>query len=486
MTNMKYLLALLAALFISIPATAQNECPTGTYPTTWGRITDINGNQHQTACFDQNGSLTINAGNINSKLIVDGIKYKTIDAALSDCPQSGCFIAVKSGSVPCPTSTITVPIILEGNGAGGFSNPGTDTLYNSATILTNSSQTANCINIGLPAGNSLSGVTIKNLAIQGNNAVVGSTSGDGIKITGGGSATQIIHTLIDNVISHDNKGSGLTISDNVFLVNITNSQFTRNNSNGISITNTGLNGSPSQIRMLNSTLWLNTGDGLNINSTKAIDFSVALSTFANNANGVNIVAGSVNARFSSFSSSYESNTTAGILIKDGFGHSIIGNQFPGDSVQLFGIELDPPSGANFVQNQMVAIGNNFQSNVTNDIKLTANTHLAFIGPQAQNNYSYSDASAVGIRLDNDSLGALNFVAFGGMTLAKGFGNPKITLTPQIANIGSLTSCSSSLEGVNSVANNCNAACSVGGTCTAGGSTHCQVYCNGTTYIETGR
>ncbi|MDE2232870.1 MAG: hypothetical protein KGJ90_01945 [Patescibacteria group bacterium] len=62
----------------------------------------------------------------------------------------------------------------------------------------------------------------------------------------------------------------------------------------------------------------------------------------------------------------------------------------------------------------------------------------------------------------------------------------ITSVPLITAIASLPTCNSSVEGAHNVVNNCNAGCSAGGTCTAGGSTHCEVYCNGTAYVETGR
>jgi hypothetical protein len=52
-------------------------------------------------------------------------------------------------------------------------------------------------------------------------------------------------------------------------------------------------------------------------------------------------------------------------------------------------------------------------------------------------------------------------------------------------LANLTPCTASFEGVTATATNCNAACSSGGTCTAGGSTHCEVRCNGSNYIETG-
>jgi hypothetical protein len=53
-------------------------------------------------------------------------------------------------------------------------------------------------------------------------------------------------------------------------------------------------------------------------------------------------------------------------------------------------------------------------------------------------------------------------------------------------IASLPTCASALEGQHFVATTCNASCSAGGTCTTGGSTHCELYCNGSSYYETGR
>jgi hypothetical protein len=48
-------------------------------------------------------------------------------------------------------------------------------------------------------------------------------------------------------------------------------------------------------------------------------------------------------------------------------------------------------------------------------------------------------------------------------------------------------CAVASEGVYFVANNCNAACTVGGTCAPGGTTHCELRCNSTpAYVETGR
>jgi hypothetical protein len=53
-------------------------------------------------------------------------------------------------------------------------------------------------------------------------------------------------------------------------------------------------------------------------------------------------------------------------------------------------------------------------------------------------------------------------------------------------LANLPACTSATENISPTATNCSAACSIGGTCTAGGTTHCQLYCNGSAYVETGR
>src|SRR5271157_258861 len=59
--------------------------------------------------------------------------------------------------------------------------------------------------------------------------------------------------------------------------------------------------------------------------------------------------------------------------------------------------------------------------------------------------------------------------------------------PPVNALSSLPSCTSANEGLHVVATNCTAGCSVGGTCTAGGTFHCELYCNSTpAYAETGR
>lgn len=57
---------------------------------------------------------------------------------------------------------------------------------------------------------------------------------------------------------------------------------------------------------------------------------------------------------------------------------------------------------------------------------------------------------------------------------------------RVANLANLLACGTLTEGLLQTAKNCNASCSAGGTCTAGGSNHCQLYCNGSASVETGR
>jgi hypothetical protein len=60
-------------------------------------------------------------------------------------------------------------------------------------------------------------------------------------------------------------------------------------------------------------------------------------------------------------------------------------------------------------------------------------------------------------------------------------------TTAIATISSLNpKCSSSTESAHAVANNCSSSCTAGSPCSGSGSTHCEVYCNGTSWTETGR
>jgi hypothetical protein len=55
----------------------------------------------------------------------------------------------------------------------------------------------------------------------------------------------------------------------------------------------------------------------------------------------------------------------------------------------------------------------------------------------------------------------------------------------VAPLASLLPCVSATEGIMGRATNCSAACSSGGTCTASGTTHCTLQCNGSAYVETG-
>lgn len=67
------------------------------------------------------------------------------------------------------------------------------------------------------------------------------------------------------------------------------------------------------------------------------------------------------------------------------------------------------------------------------------------------------------------------------------GSSGTLFVPAFGNIGSVPACGpNGSEGAHSVANNCSSACTAGGSCTPGGATHCEMYCNGANWVETGR
>jgi hypothetical protein len=59
-------------------------------------------------------------------------------------------------------------------------------------------------------------------------------------------------------------------------------------------------------------------------------------------------------------------------------------------------------------------------------------------------------------------------------------------TPPITDIHGMPACSNSIEGSHAVANDCKSSCAAGTSCSSGGSTHCELYCNGSAWAETGR
>ena len=59
--------------------------------------------------------------------------------------------------------------------------------------------------------------------------------------------------------------------------------------------------------------------------------------------------------------------------------------------------------------------------------------------------------------------------------------------PPVSAVVNLPACNSSSEGTHAVANDCNAVCTAGHpSCTSGGSVHCEMYCNQSGWVETGR
>lgn len=60
------------------------------------------------------------------------------------------------------------------------------------------------------------------------------------------------------------------------------------------------------------------------------------------------------------------------------------------------------------------------------------------------------------------------------------------ITPPITAVRSIPACSRSIEGAHAVGNDCKSSCRDGASCSSGGSTHCELYCDGKAWVETGR
>jgi len=346
---------------------------------TWSAVQSMNG-----------GML---ASSFNAMQVVGQGANTTLQAALNNLPSTGGTILIPAGTFACGI-TITKPVHLVGAAGGGLNDTSTFSTYVAGSVLQNTSTSGDCITVSLPASNSLGGVLLENLWIQGNKNVGGATAGDNIMIAGGNTANKNLrHVTIRNVLSTDAKGNNLTIKDNAYMLSVYDSQFYRAAGHGIGIAASGA-GIPSQIAFYSVSSDLNAGDALNINGVSVHDIHAFRSTFADSLNGVNIVAGSTNANFTCTGCNFESNANAGVLIKDGYAHNIENSSFPSDGIQKYGVYLDPPPGANFVNQQLSLSNNSFGANTTKDVFISANAHFATIWPNSPNNYTYQDLSGV--------------------------------------------------------------------------------------------
>lgn len=272
-----------------------------------------------------------------SAVSVNGVqnadRFASIDAAIAALnATNGGEVYLPAGTYPCPTTTITKPIILRGSGMGGYSN-NTYTTLAGPTILTNSSQTADCITIGLNASSALPSVTISDLQIQGNDDVVGATTGSGIKLLGGTStSTAFRNVTIENVFVYNVKENAFDIRDNSYMVKMSNVVGVASGGHGLYIGRTSGTGVPSQIWLFNPVFDMNAGKGIEID-VGAGDVYIYGGTAANSGSwGLHTNVGS-GAAVNWFGPHLETNTTGGIWLQGGGGgHNIFGGICSGNTI----------------------------------------------------------------------------------------------------------------------------------------------------------
>lgn len=150
-----------------------------------------------------------------------------------------------------------------------------------------------------------------------------------------------------------------------------------------------------------------------------------------------------------------------------------------------------------------ALGENSEIDGSNDISVGTNGNLITgddsyaIGEQWH--ISGSSSMGVGFNKTTTTLSDASTVWIGsGVRGGVGAGSPELKISnglvtlnanalliPPSAAIASLPAWASGLEGAHAVATNCNAGCVKGNSCTAGGSTHCEMYYNSSALVETG-
>lgn len=296
------------------------------------------------------------------------------------------------------TSTLTISkcVTLQGAGGGGLTvGPTQYNTFGGASVILNAAAAANAITVQPVAGTWISDATIRDLAIQGNQAVGGATAGDNIVLAGGSDA--IRHFLLSNVASYQAFGAGLRVQDNTYGFSAIHFMSYHNGGNGISIVSTncvGINctGQPSSLNFTDCWSDLNTGDALQLSSPNAADVTIVGGFYADSSNGINVTSAAVNATLNIMGSHVEHNTGKGIWLAGGYAHQVVGTQVNGDGTQLYGVYVDNP-GSNFLQISAHLVGNVIESNATNDVLITANAKNVRLegGDTTLGHYNISDA-----------------------------------------------------------------------------------------------
>jgi hypothetical protein len=349
-----------------------------------------------------------------------------IAEAYAALPTGGGKIILQQGNCSAAGWPVTIqkPIVIEGQGMGGPNDPGTNANIVAGTSLTNTSTGGSFFVLSLGSANAVEGITFKDFAMIGNKIVGGATAGDCVDINGGTTAQQMRALKFENIQCNQPKGSGWVIQDNAFMISFYNVHTDQAGSHCYVVKNGPNSGIPSQIHFVGSTADLcggnnasinpGTADGWNISgaNSRTVDFTD--STMADSLNGINVVAGATGTQIHVTNADFETNTICDANLNDGYGHKIVGSTLLGTGVGARGVCTNMPGGANFVNVQLLLDGNNISSHVTQDVTIGATQHTCFILPQAQNNYTFSDASATCVVLNVDSNGTLNLTAGAGI------------------------------------------------------------------------
>ncbi|HEV7674628.1 MAG TPA: hypothetical protein VGQ12_08865 [Candidatus Angelobacter sp.] len=348
-----------------------------------------------------------------------------VQEAYDVLPSTGGKIILQQGN--CSASgwpvTIQKPVVIEGQGMGGPSDPGTNANIVAGSSLTNTSTGSSFFNLSL-SGSSLEGVTFKDFAMIGNKAVGGATAGDCVNVNGGTTAQQVRAISFQNLQCNQPKGSGFVIKDNAFMINFLNVHVDQSGSHCYVLKDGISSGVNSQIHFLQSTGDLcggknassnpGTADCWNISGSTSRTVDIIASTCADSNNGINVVAGAVNTNVHVTNSDFETNSTCDISLNDGFGHYIQGSTLLGTGVGARGICTHFPGGAGTTNIQLIMLGNNINSHTVRDVTIGATQHTCLLLPQAQNSYSFSDASGICVKMDVNTDGGFTFNTPGGL------------------------------------------------------------------------
>lgn len=302
-----------------------------------------------------------------------------INAALADLPASGGVIEISTGTYACTTAiVINKPCIFRGQGTIGT----TTSTYSSflrGTVLQNLTTASDLITLTIPAGNFLSGVTLRDFAIEGNQFVGSASAGSNIRILGAGPTTVIRDVIIQNVVSLNAFQAGIRISNNAFIIKLYDTVTVNNNGDGVLIDAT--TGNPSQIYLFGCDSDLNTGAALHISSVgggNGGDVYVFGGTFSDSLHGFQLDNGS-SSTIHAFGAHFEHNNNDGCRIFGSSGHYFSGCFFFGNVTNDFNLSS---VGQGFTTCMSNIQGSSFQSApATANISIAASCNSVILGQQ---------------------------------------------------------------------------------------------------------